>query len=163
MGRPPLPEQPQPGPLRHEPDPLPVVPGRGEKAGTVVIQTFCPDNYAVECAARNDYDAFVQQELVFRKLTGYPPFARLLMDGWHIAPEIQMGATDWRDYRSCAQSDLAATVHAAHVLAAHTMHPQLLVEEMVLESPVFEHLGLFVDQRRSLLAMRDTIRATPGA
>ncbi|MBX3464524.1 MAG: primosomal protein N' [Planctomycetes bacterium] len=52
--------------------------GRGEKAGTVVIQTFCPDNYAVEAAARNDYDAFVQQELVFRKLAGYPPFSRLL-------------------------------------------------------------------------------------
>ncbi|HEX6812494.1 MAG TPA: primosomal protein N' [Planctomycetota bacterium] len=52
--------------------------GRGEKAGTVVIQTFCPDNYAVEAAAQNDYDAFVQKELVFRKLTGYPPFARLL-------------------------------------------------------------------------------------
>ena len=52
--------------------------GRGEKAGTVVIQTFCPDNYAVEAAAKNDYESFVQQELVFRKLTGYPPFARLL-------------------------------------------------------------------------------------
>ncbi|HEX5050348.1 MAG TPA: primosomal protein N' [Planctomycetota bacterium] len=52
--------------------------GRGEKAGTVVIQTYCPDNYAVEAAARNDYDSFVQQELVFRKLTGYPPFSRLL-------------------------------------------------------------------------------------
>ncbi|MBL8751245.1 MAG: primosomal protein N' [Planctomycetes bacterium] len=52
--------------------------GRGEKAGTVVIQTFCPDNYAVEAAAKNDYDSFVQQELVFRKLTGYPPFSRLL-------------------------------------------------------------------------------------
>ncbi|MBZ0153142.1 MAG: primosomal protein N' [Planctomycetes bacterium] len=52
--------------------------GRGEKAGTVVIQTFCPDNYAVMAAANNDYDAFVQQELGFRKVTGYPPFARLL-------------------------------------------------------------------------------------
>ncbi|MCB9886163.1 MAG: primosomal protein N' [Planctomycetes bacterium] len=52
--------------------------GRGEKAGTVVIQTYCPDNYAVEAAAKNDYDSFVQQELVFRKVTGYPPFARLL-------------------------------------------------------------------------------------
>ncbi|HEB52345.1 MAG TPA: primosomal protein N', partial [bacterium] len=52
--------------------------GRGDKAGTVVIQTFCPDNYAVKAAAENDYDSFVQQELVFRKLTGYPPFARLL-------------------------------------------------------------------------------------
>ncbi|MEZ6037531.1 MAG: primosomal protein N' [Planctomycetota bacterium] len=52
--------------------------GRGDKAGTVVIQTYCPDNYAVEAAAKNDYDSFVQQELVFRKITGYPPFARLL-------------------------------------------------------------------------------------
>jgi len=52
--------------------------GRGEKAGTVVIQTFCPENYAVEAAAKNDYDSFVQQELAFRKVTGYPPFARLL-------------------------------------------------------------------------------------
>ena len=52
--------------------------GRGEKAGTVVIQTFCPDNYAVRAAAENDYDSFVQQELGFRKLTGYPPFSRLL-------------------------------------------------------------------------------------
>jgi len=52
--------------------------GRGDKAGTVVIQTYSPDNYAVKAAAENDYDSFVQQELVFRKLTGYPPFARLL-------------------------------------------------------------------------------------
>jgi primosomal protein N' (replication factor Y) (superfamily II helicase) len=52
--------------------------GRGDKAGTVIIQTFCPDNYAVEAAAKNDYDSFVRQELAFRKITGYPPFARLL-------------------------------------------------------------------------------------
>jgi len=52
--------------------------GRGDKAGTVIIQTYCPDNYAVEAAAKNDYESFVQQELVFRKITGYPPFARLL-------------------------------------------------------------------------------------
>jgi primosomal protein N' (replication factor Y) len=52
--------------------------GRADKPGTVVFQTFCPDNYAVEAAAKNDYDSFVQQELVFRKVTGYPPFSRLL-------------------------------------------------------------------------------------
>jgi HD-like signal output (HDOD) protein len=89
-----------------------------------------------------------------------PQFARVLMQGWRIAPEIQSGATDWRDYAQSTQSDLAATVHAAHVLAAHTLHPQLLVEEVVLESPVFEHLGVFLDQRKALVAMRDTIRAT---
>jgi primosomal protein N' (replication factor Y) len=52
--------------------------GRAEKPGTVVFQTHCPDNYAVAAAANLDYAAFVQQELVFRKQTGYPPFARLI-------------------------------------------------------------------------------------
>lgn len=91
-----------------------------------------------------------------------PPFARMLMEGWRISPEIQIAATDWRDYRSSSQADLAATVHAAHVLAGHTMHPQLLVEEIALESPVWEYLGVFVDQRKTLLAMREHIRAAAG-
>ncbi|MGE3174364.1 MAG: primosomal protein N' [Planctomycetota bacterium] len=52
--------------------------GRADKPGTVVFQTFCPDNYAVAAASRLDYDAFVKQELVFRRDTGYPPFARLI-------------------------------------------------------------------------------------
>ncbi|MFO1077529.1 MAG: primosomal protein N' [Planctomycetota bacterium] len=52
--------------------------GRGEKAGTVVIQTHCPDNFAIRAAAADDYESFVQQELAARKLSGYPPFSRLL-------------------------------------------------------------------------------------
>jgi len=91
-----------------------------------------------------------------------PPFARMLMDGWRIAPEIQIAATDWREYRNSSHADLAATVHAAHVLAAHTLHPQLLVEEIAIDSPVWEHLGVFLDQRKTLLGMREQIRATAG-
>ena len=52
--------------------------GRGEKAGTVIIQTHCPDNYAIEAVVKNDYESFVQQELVHRKAAGYPPFCRLI-------------------------------------------------------------------------------------
>ena len=52
--------------------------GRADKPGTVVFQTYCPDNYAVEAAAKLDFDSFVQQELRFRKETGYPPFSRLI-------------------------------------------------------------------------------------
>ena len=52
--------------------------GRGSKPGTVIIQTHCPDNYAVAAAANNDYESFVQQELAFRKATGYPPYSRLV-------------------------------------------------------------------------------------
>ncbi|MEO0481706.1 MAG: primosomal protein N' [Planctomycetota bacterium] len=52
--------------------------GRGDKPGTVVIQTSCPDNYAVTAAANIDYRSFVAQELQNRRLTGYPPYARVL-------------------------------------------------------------------------------------
>ncbi len=52
--------------------------GRAGKPGTVVIQTLCPDNYAVQAAAALDYESFVQQELQFRRLTGYPPYSRLV-------------------------------------------------------------------------------------
>ena len=41
----------------------------------MVFQTLCPDNYAVRAAAKLDFESFVQQELVFRKEAGYPPFA----------------------------------------------------------------------------------------
>ncbi len=52
--------------------------GRGDKPGTVVIQTMCPENYAVQAAAAIDYEDFVRQELAFRRVTGYPPFCRLV-------------------------------------------------------------------------------------
>jgi len=52
--------------------------GRAEKPGVVIIQTLCPDNYAVQNAARLDYERFVTQELSYRKATGYPPFSRMV-------------------------------------------------------------------------------------
>ncbi len=52
--------------------------GRAEKPGLVVFQTLCPDNYAVQNAATLNYERFVQQELAFRKATGYPPFSRMV-------------------------------------------------------------------------------------
>ena len=53
--------------------------GRGEKAGEVVIQTYDPENYSVAAAAKQDYRGFYEQEILFRKLAGYPPAAHLLI------------------------------------------------------------------------------------
>jgi hypothetical protein len=53
-------------------------------------------------------------------------------------------------------------VHAAHLFATHTMHPQLLSEDVLLESPVFEQLGVFPDDRRRMLAKRDHVRTVAG-
>jgi HD-like signal output (HDOD) protein len=91
-----------------------------------------------------------------------PAFGRLLMNNWLLPKDVQDGASDWRNYRESNHSDLAGTVHAAHLLATHTLHPQLLDEELVLESPVFEQLGVFPDDRRRMLAKRDHVRALAG-
>ncbi len=91
-----------------------------------------------------------------------PAFGRMLMSNWSLPHDVQDGASDWRRYGESRQVDLAGTVHAAHLLATHTLHPQLLGEELVLESPVFEHLGIFPDARRALLEKRERVRGLAG-
>jgi primosomal protein N' (replication factor Y) len=51
--------------------------GRSPLGGQVVLQTFQPEHYAIQAAARHDYRAFYQQELKLRRQLGYPPFAHL--------------------------------------------------------------------------------------
>ncbi len=52
--------------------------GRADKPGIVLLQTLCPENYAITAAAELDYEGFVQQELKHRRATFYPPFSRLV-------------------------------------------------------------------------------------
>lgn len=91
-----------------------------------------------------------------------PRFGRMLMSNWRLSDDVQDAASDWRDYFKSDHSDLAATVHAAHLLATHTLHPQLLNEELVMQSPVFELLNVFPDDRRRMLAKRDHVRSLAG-
>lgn len=51
--------------------------GRGETSGSVVIQTYYPNHYALKLACRQDYKAFYQEERRFRQLMHYPPFVAL--------------------------------------------------------------------------------------
>ena len=91
-----------------------------------------------------------------------PTLGRLLMGSWLLPKDVQDAASDWRNYRQSNHGDLAGTVHAAHLLAAHTMQPQLLDEDVVIDDPVFEQLGVFPDDRRRMLAKRDHVRALAG-
>lgn len=52
--------------------------GRGRKRGEVVIQTYSPENYSIEAAAKQDYNAFYEEEIGFRSLMGYPPVSHML-------------------------------------------------------------------------------------
>jgi primosomal protein N' (replication factor Y) (superfamily II helicase) len=51
--------------------------GRGALAGEVLVETHYPEHYAIELAARQDYAAFFEKELHFRRLMHYPPFVAL--------------------------------------------------------------------------------------
>ena len=52
--------------------------GRGEVPGAVVIQTYQPENYAVQYASRQDYEGFYDEEMRYRSLLMYPPAAHML-------------------------------------------------------------------------------------
>ncbi len=52
--------------------------GRGERKGKVVIQTYSPDHYSIEAAARQDYNMFYSREIMYRSLMSYPPVSHLL-------------------------------------------------------------------------------------
>ena len=48
--------------------------GRGDKDGVAFIQTFVPDHYVLNLAAKQDYKAFFEEEIAARKVLVYPPF-----------------------------------------------------------------------------------------
>jgi len=52
--------------------------GRGLKAGKVIIQTYSPDNYIIDAAARHDYLGFYHKEIDYRRRYNYPPFSQLV-------------------------------------------------------------------------------------
>ena len=51
--------------------------GRSAAGGRVVLQTYKPEHYAIQAAARHDYHAFYAREIDFRREHGYPPIRRM--------------------------------------------------------------------------------------
>ncbi|MEO5762883.1 MAG: primosomal protein N' [Vicinamibacteria bacterium] len=47
--------------------------GRGDLPGEVLLQTHNPKHYAIEFAQNQDYDAFFDREMEYRRTMGYPP------------------------------------------------------------------------------------------
>ena len=56
--------------------------GRAKDPGFAIIQTTDPDNPVLNLAAAQDYDAFFEQEIAYRKLGLYPPFCGLCVVGF---------------------------------------------------------------------------------
>ena len=99
--------------------------GRAEKPGEVVVQTYDPTHYCIQAAAAQDYRAFFEREMTFRRRRGYPPYAtlcRLLAEGEDAA-------------------QVADTIAAlqAQLEAFFQRHPALLAQVLLretMEAPV---------------------------
>jgi primosomal protein N' (replication factor Y) len=52
--------------------------GRGQAPGEVIIQTYMPNHYAIQCALNHDYHDFYKRELAFRKELCLPPFSNII-------------------------------------------------------------------------------------
>lgn len=52
--------------------------GRGSKPGEAIIQSYHPEHYSIQAAARQDYEGFYREEMAYRMLMDYPPAAHML-------------------------------------------------------------------------------------
>jgi len=52
--------------------------GRGFKSGKVIVQTYSPENYAIQAVANHDYLSFYRYEIDYRRRFNYPPFSQLI-------------------------------------------------------------------------------------
>ena len=52
--------------------------GRGDKTGRAVIQTYAPENPTLLLAAKQDYKAFYEEEIEYRRAFFYPPFCDII-------------------------------------------------------------------------------------
>ena len=79
--------------------------GRGTAPGRVVIQSYHPENYALQFAQNQDYRGFYEREIEFRKLMGYPPFSGL----------VQILITDPDFVKACDTSEKIAQHIKKHI------------------------------------------------
>jgi primosomal protein N' (replication factor Y) len=87
--------------------------GRGDRPGEVFFQGYLPEHPAVRLAARHDYEAFFQVELVHRRELGYAPFSRMVA--------VRIDAADEQVSKHLA-SELAAVARRQRAVADGVVH-----------------------------------------
>ena len=89
--------------------------GRAKDPGFAIIQTTDPDNPVLNLAAAQDYDAFFEQEIAYRKLGLYPPFCGLCVVGFAGPKESEVARASARfaallGWQAAKQPDLPLRV-----------------------------------------------------
>ena len=88
--------------------------GRGNLKGEVVIQTYNPEHYCIDAAAKQDYEAFFEEEKAYRSLLEYPPFCHVLAIFMEhssydtlvqLSDELKNQLLKWQTFKDLEQND----------------------------------------------------------
>ena len=64
--------------------------GRESQKGKVIIQTYNPDNFAIECSKEQNYELFYETEIGLRKNLKYPPFCDIILVRFESSKENEL-------------------------------------------------------------------------
>jgi primosomal protein N' (replication factor Y) len=110
--------------------------GRGDLPGKVIVQTYHPDHYAIQCAAQHDFHAFVERELKYRRWMHYPPYAalaNLIIQSPHLEEAAGWSATLGRWFQSTQLDGVRvlgpATAPIARIKRIYRFHLVLKAEK----------------------------------
>jgi len=125
--------------------------GRGDEPGEAVIQTLFPEHYGIRHACRQDYGAFFEEELAFRRAMRYPPIVALT-NGIVRAPTL-----------AAAMGDAGTLVQALRERAREGEFVVLGPAPAPFVKLRGEHRAQFFLKGARRPAMRDALRAVLAA
>ena len=73
--------------------------GREKIKGQVIIQTYNPDNFAIQCAKNQDYKEFYQTEIALRQQLMYPPFKDIILINFNGLSESEIKKVSLEVYK----------------------------------------------------------------
>ncbi len=105
--------------------------GRGERPGQAIIQSLVPEHYSIRLATRQDYRAFYEKEVEYRRTMRYPPQVAMVnvvvrgrtfaeaIDGAREFADAARGGNGLRDSRPRARA-----AHQAARRASRAVFPE---------------------------------------
>ena len=64
--------------------------GRENLPGKVIIQTYNPQSFTIQCARKQNYEKFYETEIALRKQLKYPPFCDIILIGFNSYNENEI-------------------------------------------------------------------------
>ena len=87
--------------------------GREKEKGNVIVQTYNPDNFCIECAKEQDYKKFYKAEIQIRKQLRYPPFCDIILVGisGKNKKQVEEGANRLYKYLNISKKSLEMDIY----------------------------------------------------